>query len=77
MRNKNAILRTNANGEFFRDGMLCQFSFKNFKSYKEATTFDFQTTSIPEFSDVTHWCLTPLNFYYFDKINPWQKAPEM
>lgn len=31
--------------------MLCQFSFKNFKSYKEATTFDFQATSIPEFSD--------------------------
>ena len=31
--------------------MLCQFSFKNFKSYKETTTFDFQATSIPEFSD--------------------------
>ena len=31
--------------------MLCQFSFKNFKSYKEATTFDFQATSVPEFSD--------------------------
>lgn len=31
--------------------MLCQFSFKNFKSYKEETTFDFQATSIPEFSD--------------------------
>ena len=30
---------------------LCQFSFKNFKSYKEETTFDFQATSIPEFSD--------------------------
>ena len=25
--------------------MLCQFSFKNFKSYKETTTFDFQATS--------------------------------
>ena len=31
--------------------MLCQFSFKNFKSYKEATTFDFQATSVQEFSD--------------------------
>lgn len=31
--------------------MLCQFSFKNFKSYKETTTFDFQATSVPEFSD--------------------------
>ena len=31
--------------------MLCQFSFKNFKSYKEITTFDFQATSIPEFSE--------------------------
>lgn len=31
--------------------MLCQFSFKNFKSYKEETTFDFRATSIPEFSD--------------------------
>lgn len=31
--------------------MLCQFSFKNFKSYKEETTFDFQATAIPEFSD--------------------------
>lgn len=31
--------------------MLCQFSFKNFKSYKETTTFDFQATSIPEFQN--------------------------
>ena len=31
--------------------MLCQFSFKNFKSYKEITTFDFQATSITEFSE--------------------------
>ena len=31
--------------------MLCQFSFKNFKSYKETTIFDFQATSVPEFSD--------------------------
>ncbi|MGM9641198.1 MAG: ATP/GTP-binding protein [Faecousia sp.] len=30
--------------------MLCQFSFRNFKSYKEETTFDFQAASIPEFS---------------------------
>ena len=32
-------------------GMLCQFSFQNYKSYKSETTFDFQATSIPEFSD--------------------------
>ncbi|MFR5600837.1 MAG: AAA family ATPase [Lachnospiraceae bacterium] len=31
--------------------MLCQFSFQNFKSYKEETTFDFQATAIPEFAD--------------------------
>ncbi len=31
--------------------MLCQFSFQNYKSYKSVTTFDFQATSIPEFSD--------------------------
>lgn len=31
--------------------MLCQFSFQNFKSYKEETTFDFQAASIPEFAE--------------------------
>lgn len=31
--------------------MLCQFSFQNFKSYREETVFDFQAASIPEFSD--------------------------
>jgi len=31
--------------------MLCQFSFKNFWSYKDATVFDFQAASIPEFND--------------------------
>lgn len=31
--------------------MICQFSFQNFKSYKSETTFDFQATAIPEFSD--------------------------
>lgn len=31
--------------------MLCQFSFQNFKSYKEETTFDLQATSISEFED--------------------------
>ena len=30
--------------------MLCQFSFQNFKYYKEETTFDFQAAAIPEFS---------------------------
>lgn len=31
--------------------MLCQFSFQNFKSYKDLTTFDFQATTIPEFEE--------------------------
>ena len=31
--------------------MLCQFSFRNFKSYKNETTFDFQAEAIPEFGD--------------------------
>lgn len=29
--------------------MLCQFSFQNFKSYREETVLDFQATAIPEF----------------------------
>lgn len=31
--------------------MLCQFTFRNFKSYKNETTFDFQATAAPEFSE--------------------------
>ena len=31
--------------------MLCQFSFQNYRSYKKETTFDFQATAIPEFSE--------------------------
>ena len=31
--------------------MLCQFSFENFKSYRDETTFDFQAESLPEFED--------------------------
>ena len=31
--------------------MLCQFSFQNFKSYKEETTFDLQAVAVPEFAD--------------------------
>ena len=31
--------------------MLCQFSFQNFKSYKEETTFDLQATAISEFDE--------------------------
>lgn len=31
--------------------MLCQFSFQNFKSYKEETTLDFQAAALPEFKD--------------------------
>ena len=31
--------------------MLCQFSFSNFKSYRDETTFDFQAANLPEFSN--------------------------
>jgi len=31
--------------------MLCQFSFKNFRSYKNQTVFDLQSTLIPEFRE--------------------------
>lgn len=31
--------------------MLCQFSFKNFKSYKGETTLDFQAATLPEFKE--------------------------
>ena len=29
--------------------MLCQFSFQNFKSYRDGTVFDLQATAIQEF----------------------------
>lgn len=31
--------------------MLCQFSFSNFKSYRNETTFDFQAANLPEFGN--------------------------
>lgn len=31
--------------------MLCQFSFRNFRSYKNESTFDFQAATTPEFAD--------------------------
>ncbi len=31
--------------------MLCQFTFKNFKSYKSETVFDFQAATLPEFKE--------------------------
>lgn len=31
--------------------MLCQFTFKNFKSYKDETVFDFQAAALPEFKE--------------------------
>lgn len=31
--------------------MLCQFSFKYFKSYRDETFFDMQTTDLSEFAD--------------------------
>lgn len=31
--------------------MLCQFTFQNFKSYKNETTLDFQAALLPEFKE--------------------------
>ena len=31
--------------------MLCQFTFQNFKSYKNETTLDYQAAVLPEFKD--------------------------
>lgn len=31
--------------------MICQFSFKNFKSYRDEAVFDLQATAVPEFAD--------------------------
>lgn len=31
--------------------MICQFTFKNFKSYRDETVFDFQAAALPEFAD--------------------------
>ena len=31
--------------------MLCQFSFTNFRSYRDETTFDFQAYNLSEFND--------------------------
>lgn len=31
--------------------MICQFSFKNFRSYRDETVFDLQATNLPEFAD--------------------------
>ncbi len=36
--------------------MLCQFSFKNFYSYRDETVFDFQAATLPEFRDSLIQC---------------------
>lgn len=36
--------------------MLCQFSFKNFRSYKNETVFDLQAADLPEFSNSVITC---------------------
>ncbi len=41
--------------------MLCQFSFKNFMSYKNETVFDFQAASLPEFEN---------SLIYLEKADP-------
>ena len=40
--------------------MLCQFTFQNFKSYKNETTLDYQATVLPEFKNTLR--LLPLIF---------------
>ena len=36
--------------------MICQFSFRNYKSYRKETTFDFQAAAIPEFAESLLTC---------------------
>ncbi len=31
--------------------MICQFSFKNYRSYRSETVFDFQAANLPEFEE--------------------------
>jgi hypothetical protein len=49
--------------------MLCQFSFQNFKSYKDETTLDFRAATLPEFresliTDENATELLPVNVIY-------------
>lgn len=49
--------------------MLCQFSFKNFKSYKNETLFDFQAAALTEFNDTLIKCdkgsaILPVSVFY-------------
>ena len=34
--------------------MLCQFTFQNFKSYKNETTLDYQAAVLPEFKNTSN-----------------------
>ena len=36
--------------------MICQFAFRNYKSYRKETTFDFQAAAIPEFAESLLTC---------------------
>ena len=42
--------------------MLCQFTFENFKSYRDETVFDMQSTGIKEFSNSLLPSLNPEKF---------------
>lgn len=52
--------------------MLCQFTFQNFKSYKNETTLDYQAAVLPEFKNtlITETSapdLLPVNVVYGPK----------
>ena len=49
--------------------MLCQFTFQNFKSYKNETTLDYQAAVLPEFkntliTETSASDLLPVNVVY-------------
>ena len=46
--------------------MLCQFSFKNFKSYKDETVFDMQAANLPEFAENIIYCKPASNLLSMD-----------
>ena len=52
--------------------MLCQFTFQNFKSYKNETTLDYQAAVLPEFkntliTETSASDLLPVNVVYGDR----------
>ena len=46
--------------------MLCQFTFQNFKSYKNETTLDYQAAVLPEFKNTL---ITETSALIFCQVN--------